>query len=157
MTLDQLKVIIQREAPSTGLPWELVYAVCVAESSGREFAIKCEPQYKYLVGESLSVGERWGQKHSWGLMQVMGGVAREWGFTGPFTDLWIPEVGVHYGMKHLKRFYDKHKNWPDTIASYNAGRPVRVDGRYVNQDYVDKVLKLWNEVEHAVPLKSTEV
>lgn len=128
------------------LPVECVRAFCLIESSDNEWAYRYEPHYKYLVGDvnSISQSERIGQMISWGLMQVMGGVAREHGFKGVFTELCNPSVGLSYGMKHLRKYYAKYQDWPDAIASYNAGSPRKdSDGRYVNQDYVDKVLKAW--------------
>jgi hypothetical protein len=133
--------------PARGsLSVELIRAFCLVESNNNTWAYRYEPQYKYLVGDpnSISPTERIGQMISWGLTQVMGGVAREHGFTGQFTELCDPEVGLLYGMKHLQRYYSKYKDWDDAIASYNAGSPRRNEsGHYVNQFYVDKVKKAW--------------
>ena len=78
MNLDQ---IISAAAQSSGLPRELVHAVCMVESSMNQWAIRFEPSYKWFYGQqdSLSATERAGQQMSWGLMQVMGAVARECG------------------------------------------------------------------------------
>lgn len=157
MTEQQLTTYLKEAALIEGVPWELVKAVCRAESSFDQYAMRYEPHYKWLVGaETITPTERVGQMTSWGLMQVMGAVAREYGFAGYFPRLCEPGVGLHYGMRHLKKFYDKYRNWPDSIASYNAGRPVRTDGRYVNQPYVDKVLRYWNEYEIQIQLKDTD-
>lgn len=156
MNLDQ---IIEAAALSAGLPRELVHAICTVESSMNPWAIRYEPSYRWLYGnhETMTDTERTGQKMSWGLMQVMGAVAREYGFTGWFPSLCDPSIGLKYGCKHLAKFYARHKNWPDTIASYNAGSPRRTDdGRYVNQSYVDMVLRIWDEHEMHVPIKQTE-
>lgn len=148
--------------PSRGpLPTPLVKAICFAESNFDEWAYRYEPHYRWIVGDgpSMNPSERIGQMISWGLMQVMGGVAREHGFESRyFTELCNPEVGLSYGMLHLRKFWAKYQHWPDTIASYNAGRPVRgEDGNYLNQSYVDKVLRYWSIYENQVPIKETEV
>lgn len=90
--------------------------------------------------------EWWGQQASWGPLQVMGAVARELGFTGDFPQL-CSGVGINLGCLHLqnlhRRFSVTH-DWPGVIAAYNAGSPRQdTQGRFVNQDYVDKVMKHW--------------
>ena len=150
--------IIKREAIESGLPWEVIYAICQVESSMNPYAFRYEPQYRWLVGNPalMEDHERMGQMSSWGLMQVMGGVAREYGLKGWFDQLWVPEVGIQYGTKHLLKFMARHHHWPDAITSYNAGSPIKIEGRYRNQGYVDKVLRIWNDVEMQVDLKHSE-
>jgi len=156
MTRTELEQVIRQHPDRGTLPVECVMAFCIVESSLNEWAYRYEPGYKWIVGETLTPSERIGQMISWGLMQVMGGVAREHGMVGPFPQLCDPVIGLRYGMLHLRKYWAKYQNWPDTIASYNAGHPVRIDGKYANQQYVDKVLKWWNVYEHQVPLKETE-
>ena len=158
----ELTTLIKAAASRRSLPWELVYAICQVESSLTPAAIRHEPRYRWLVGdnETMSPTERQDQMTSWGLMQVMGAVARELGHTGPLSDLLDPPTGLFYGCLHLRRFRAKYDIWPDVIAAYNAGSPRRVAGPigpYVNQSYVDKVLAAWNNLEVAIPLKDTEV
>jgi len=158
----ELTTLIKSAASRRSLPWELVYAICQVESSLNPSAIRHEPRYRWLVGdnETMSPTERQDQMTSWGLMQVMGAVARELGHTGPLSDLLDPPTGLFYGCLHLRRFRAKYDIWPDVIAAYNAGSPRRVAGQigpYVNQSYVDKVLAAWNNLEVAIPLKDSEV
>ena len=162
MDNDELITLIKSAAARRSLPWELVYAICQVESSLNPSAIRHEPRYRWLVGdnETMSPTERQDQMTSWGLMQVMGAVARELGHTGPLSDLLDPPTGLFYGCLHLRRFRAKYDIWPDVIAAYNAGSPRRVAGQigpYVNQSYVDKVLAAWNNLEVAIPLKDSEV
>ena len=162
MDNDELTTLIKSAASRRSLPWELVYAICQVESSLNPSAIRHEPHYRWLVGdnETMSPTERHEQMTSWGLMQVMGAVARELGLTGPLSDLLDPPTGLLYGCLHLRRFRAKYDIWPDVIAAYNAGSPRRVAGQigsYVNQSYVDKVLAAWNNLEVAIPLKDSEV
>ena len=162
MDNDELTTLIKSAASRRSLPWELVYAIRQVESSLNPSAIRHEPHYRWLVGdnETMSPTERHEQMTSWGLMQVMGAVARELGHTGPLSDLLDPPTGLFYGCLHLRRFRAKYDIWPDVIAAYNAGSPRRVAGQigpYVNQSYVDKVLAAWNNLEVAIPLKDSEV
>lgn len=162
MDHDELTALIKSAAVKRSLPWELVYAICQVESSLNPLATRYEPHFRWLVGdnEAMSPSERHDQMTSWGLMQVMGSVARELGHTGPLPDLLIPSTGLFYGCLHLRRFRAKYDIWPDVIAAYNAGSPRRVAGSvgpYVNQSYVDKVLAAWNNLEVAIPLKDSEV
>lgn len=140
-----LRALVAQHPDRGSLPITLILAICMAESSFRTYAIRYEPQYRWLYGEptTLAIPELLGQKHSWGLMQVMGAVAREYGHTGPFTDLWDPPVGLRYGLLHLRRLRDRYPEWTDVIAAYNAGSPRKQQNRYVNQPYVHKVMDLW--------------
>lgn len=113
------------------------------------WAVRCEPTYKWtwMVEEHAAelgitqTTERTLQKMSWGLMQVMGATARELGFGAPLTQLVLPEAGLEWGLRYLAQKVKRHKETTDAIAAYNAGSPRRgSDGRYKNQDYVDKVL-----------------
>jgi len=158
----ELTQLIKSAAAKRALPWELVYAICQVESSLNPTATRYEPHFRWLVGDNdaMSPKERHDQMTSWGLMQVMGAVARELGHIGPLDDLLHPPTGLFYGCLHLRRFRAKYDLWPDVIAAYNAGSPRRVAGQvgpYVNQLYVDKVLAAWNNLEVAIPLKDSEI
>lgn len=149
---------IQLVAEKYGLPWLAVKAVVSVESSFRPDAMRYEKGYRWLVGKDLSLTEEDAQKTSWGLMQVMGAVARGYGFTGDLRQLLSPMVGLEYGCRHLAYYYQKYAIWCDAISSYNQGSPRKTDeGRYHNQEYVDKVMRKWNWFEIQIPLKETEV
>ena len=147
---------------------EIINAIIQVESAGNPFATRFEPHYRYLwdcdnsrpyrklAGSELNspfapddfkalIGSdetEWvGQRISWGPMQVMGAVARELDFQGYFPML-CQELGVYYGTLHLsqlrRRFFDKH-GIEGVVAAYNAGSPRQLQGKFVNQRYVDKV------------------
>lgn len=158
-------------AKAAGLPVALVLAVIECESSGRPGAWKPEPQYRYLwdvakqrpfrqltpaeikselapddfpawPGESQAK-EWWGQQASWGLMQVMGAVAREVGFHGDMhPDLCAyPAEGLRCGCAYLERCLRRWGSVDRAVAAYNAGSPrPGAGGGFENQAYVDKVL-----------------
>lgn len=127
-----------------------VKAICMVESAMDPWASRYESHwsYFYMVNDfARKTGvtyktETVQQMTSWGLMQVMGSVAREHGFTEKLPMLCIPKTGLSFGVKHFRKFYDNYMNLDDAISAYNAGSPRRNDdGFYVNQFYVNKVLE----------------
>jgi soluble lytic murein transglycosylase-like protein len=160
---------IEQTAEEFGFHPELIKAIIMTESGNNDAAIRYEPAYRYLWNvaantpfrtttsaeiasahapadfrsQAGSIATEWhGQKTSWGAMQIMGAVAREYGFKGYFT-LLCGEVGIHYGCRHLSklssRFKAKH-GMQGVIAAYNAGSPRYRNNRLENQEYVDKVI-----------------
>jgi soluble lytic murein transglycosylase-like protein len=129
---------------------DLVEAIVMTESAGLPMKVRYEPTWKYLYkvdefAKSLTITpdtEKVLQSCSWGLMQIMGSVAREVGFVKDMPVLCEVEVNLFYGCKKLKSFINKYPIQTDAIASYNAGFPkVMANGKYFNQTYVDKVTK----------------
>ena len=83
-----------------GLDAALVCAVVEQESAWDAAAIRYEPGFRvrYVVPLNLSPTEEVARSISWGLMQVMGQVAREHGFNDKFLSrLCIPTVGLEMG------------------------------------------------------------
>ena len=135
--------LIDRVAREHGLEPALVRAVVQVESGGDPWAVRAEPAFyrTYVQPMNLSDTEERARSISWGLMQIMGEVARELGFAGKYLSaLCDPETGLRYGCMHLKRFLDRHGTVERAVAAYNAGSPRMANGRFVNQDYVDKVM-----------------
>jgi hypothetical protein len=137
-------------APQYQLPPDLVAAIVQVESAGDRFAMRHEPAYPWLwdmrnnrpfrlhgdAGARRPPAEfpsphgataltEWiGQQTSWGLMQVMGAVAREFGFKGHFPGLCDPLEGLHYGCKLLVRLRDRYHamhGWAGVVDAYNDG------------------------------------
>lgn len=85
---------------------------------------------------------------SWGLMQLLLATAREV-MKDPnltITQLTQPRVNIEAGTRFLSQLWTRFGNMKDAIAAYNAGSP-RINpktGKYVNQEYVDNVLKNYN-------------
>lgn len=127
---------------------KLAKSICFVESSWETYRTRYENlwhyfYYPHICSNKLLISletEKSHQMTSWGLMQVMGSVARELGFDDYMPKLCLPEHGLFYGIKKLSLLKRKYPLISDVIASYNAGRPAHSpDGRYVNQNYVDKV------------------
>jgi soluble lytic murein transglycosylase-like protein len=82
----------------------LVCAVVEQESAWNPFAIRYEPAFRtrYVAPLGLPSTEEIARSISWGLMQVMGQVAREHGFTGKsLAALCDPAAGLDAGCTAL--------------------------------------------------------
>lgn len=135
---------------------DLVAAICMAESSFDPFKTRYEENWRYptppeqiarILGVTKITEQRL-QAFSWGLMQVMGSVARELGFAGHLTQMTDINLGIQFGCIHLAR---KLKQFPkriqDGVSAYNAGTPKfdPVTHLYKNQDYVNKVMGYYGQ------------
>ena len=86
----------------------LVCAVIEQESAWNPWAVRYEPGFLsryiaplYTAGK-LSATEAYTRAMSWGLMQVMGQVAREFGFKeASLTELCDPATGIEFGCRIL--------------------------------------------------------
>jgi len=168
-------VMVQAAAARYGVPPILVTALIEQESAGNAWAWNPEPRYRYLwdvrqrrpfrpvsreeIASEIPpadfprlAGDRdqewWGQQASWGLMQVMGAVAREHGFDAPYLPaLCDPWANLDIGCRHLlylKGRFHEHHGWAGVVAAYNAGSPRRATAgsiEYENQVYVDQVMR----------------
>jgi soluble lytic murein transglycosylase-like protein len=152
-----LQPLIDDAAARHGLDPYLIGAIVLTESSGQTHAVRYEPSYRWLykpeeVKPSMSSLETevTCQKISFGLMQVMGAVAREYGHRGWLTELCRPEVGLEYGCKYFVRLLKRFRTIDAAVSAYNQGSPRRdVKGRYLNEHYVDKVLSLKHQLAGA--------
>lgn len=143
--------ILIKEAQENFIDPMLCVAIATVESNWNPWAVRYEPQWNYLFkpeyfAKRLAITQSTEsvlQSCSWGLMQVMGSVARELGFSEPLQQLCGPSYGVEIGCKKLFELKKKYKKEQDIIAAYNAGSPVlTMDGKYKNQNYVDKVVSI---------------
>lgn len=122
-------------------------AIVMAESGGDKLAIRIEPNYKWFclpadwaAKRKVTVeAEMIGQAKSYGYMQVMGAVCREYGFAGQFSDL-LSDLSLKYGCQHFAKFLKQYGQTTDAVAAYNAGSVRHLNKQYVNQGYVDRVM-----------------
>lgn len=111
MNKDQIIALAKQIAAQYGLDPTIVCAVIEQESAWDTYAIRFEPGFlaKYMSGQtfaSLSATEKYARCFSWGLMQIMGEVAREQGFNGQFlSELCLELNGITEGCKHLTTLY----------------------------------------------------
>jgi soluble lytic murein transglycosylase-like protein len=171
-TEEQIVQIAHEAASRHGLPPLLVQSVIQVESGGDVWAWNAEPRYRWFwdvrankpfrpvtAAESAAEvppkdfmackgvdpdAEWWGQQASWGLMQVMGAVARERGFPGRFLNaLHDPVANVDIGCKHLaayaKSYLGKY-GWAGVLRAYNGGPDAAVHN--TNPGYPARVCAL---------------
>ena len=153
MLTPELQRLISLNALKYNLPEWLITGVIATESGGDPWAVRFEALFRahYVPDNCQTFGashetERTTRACSWGLMQIMGQVAREHGFKGEFlSELCAPATGMEYGCRHLARFRDRYLvglGWSGVAAAYNAGTPHKNEtGKFLNQLYVDKVMK----------------
>jgi len=109
----QLLAAARKAAAAQSLDPALVCAVVEQESAWNTWAIRFEPAFfsKYVASlytnNKVTASEAYARGFSWGLMQVMGQVARETGFDAPFLSaLCDPEQGLVTGCKVLRKKFD---------------------------------------------------
>src|SRR5260370_6601688 len=109
----KLITLPRRAAAAHSLDPALVCAVVEQESAWNPWAIRYEPLFfaKYVASlytnNKVSASEAYARGFSWGLMQVMGQVARETGFDALFLSaLCDPEQGLAVGCKVLRNKFD---------------------------------------------------
>src|SRR5579864_8905025 len=104
----------------------LVCAVCEQESFWRPSAVRFEPafeaRYIHPALPQAPTTLELTKAISFGLMQIMGETAIEFGWKGDFlTELCVPEVGLLYGCKKLRRCCDRLSQVSDALLAYNGG------------------------------------
>ena len=109
----KLVVLARDAAAARSLDAALVCAVIEQESGWNPWAMRYEPAFfaKYVAplytNNRISASEAYARGFSWGLMQVMGQVAREAGFEALFLSaLCDPEQGLAVGCKVLRKKFD---------------------------------------------------
>lgn len=172
-----------------GIDPPLVEAIIGQESDGETDAFNPEPKYRYfwnvrtgapfravsdvevaakfppkdfptLAGDPDQ--EWWSQQASWGLMQLMGAVAREHGFRGKYLTRLCsdPALNIDLGCQHLAG----HLAWASrlyvgleagrvaavtrsALAAYNGGRGGNAPtGPIRNREYADEVLSRYRKI-----------
>jgi hypothetical protein len=106
-----------------------------------EIASEFPPKdFKALKGDPDN--EWWAQQASWGLMQVMGAVAREFGFRENYLTGLCRDAGT--GLLFGCRVLQGHLKWSrgvvdQAVAAYNGGRVGNDKPPYRNATYIAKV------------------
>lgn len=92
---------------------------------------------------------------SYGPMQVYDTTAKEIAAGIPPARLAAePALGIWYGVKYLGRQLQRYGgDAAHAAAAYNAGSVRRTtSGKYINQGYVDAVLRFWKQYATVAPL-----
>ena len=133
--MSELITLARKAAVKHGLDAALVCAVVEQESSWQPFAIRYEPEFRarYVAPLGLPPTEEVARSISWGLMQVMGQLAREHGFTAKFLSaLCEPQTGLDVGCDVLAA---KLK-----VASGDVPRALNLWNGGANTNYAGEVL-----------------
>jgi soluble lytic murein transglycosylase-like protein len=155
--------LIQASAKEFSISPILIASVIQVESAGNTHACRYEPRWKHYPSsnEISTLSRTWGASFdtvkvlmstSWGLCQVIGTVALENGYQDWSNKLCIPEIGIHYGAKILKKKQERYGSDPCKIyASFNAGSVRMTDGgMFINQKNVDHFYKYYRELERLI-------
>jgi len=119
----------------------LVCAVVEQESAWDTHAIRYEPAFRtrYVAPLKLTPTEEIARSISWGLMQVMGQVAREHGFDGKFLSaLCEPAAGLDIGCAVLA---SKMTIRP---GSSSRGSNATEGSLLSDTESISRALQLWN-------------
>lgn len=136
-TQAELQALVVEVAGAYELPPALVCAIVEQESAWNPYAMRYEPGYRWLwpspealdaprgVSKETEIAQ---QRISWGLMQVMGAVAREHGCRSPYLSILCaePRLGLEYGCRLLARLIGRYGRLDlgPAVSAYNAGRPT---------------------------------
>ena len=120
--------LVRLAAAKHALDPALVCAVIEQESAWDPHALRYEPGFRtrYVAPLGLPPTEEIARSISWGLLQVMGQVAREHGFRGQFLSaLCEPETGIEFGCAALAaKVSAAQGDIPRALASWNGGGNV---------------------------------
>ena len=112
-------------AKKYGIDPAVVCAVTEQESAWNTYAIRYEPAFRerYVLPLRLSATEEISRSMSWGLMQLMGQVAREHSFHGEFlSELCDPALGLDFGCSVLvSKFSSVGMDVERGLALWNGG------------------------------------
>lgn len=139
-----LEQIARDAAEKYKLDAQLVCAVCEQESNWQQWAIRYENAFfaKYVAGKftnnEIGITEAYARAFSWGLMQVMGQTARDFGYSGPLPQLCDPATGIDVGCKVLAhklavnqgKVHDALQAWNGGANTEYANQVIARMGRY---------------------------
>jgi len=133
----QLLALARKAASAQSLDPALVCAVVEQESGWNPWAMRYEPAFfsKYVAplytNNKIAATEAYSRGFSWGLMQVMGQVARETGFDALFLSaLCDPEQGLAVGCRVLRKKFDAMAgDTTRTLLAWNGGANTAYPGQ----------------------------
>ncbi|MGH9735415.1 MAG: transglycosylase SLT domain-containing protein [Candidatus Acidiferrales bacterium] len=134
------QAIARSAAARYGLDPALVCGVIDRESSWDQYATRYEQEFfnRYIFplfkDPTISATEAHLRAFSWGLMQVMGQTAREFGYAGALPALCLPLNGVEVGCKVLA-----HKI---AVNGNDAAKGLEAWNGGANPNYAPEVLAL---------------
>jgi soluble lytic murein transglycosylase-like protein len=136
----ELIALAKKAAEAAGIFAAIVCAICERESSWNHYALRYETAFfgKYVAPQyaagKIDITEAQARAFSWGLMQVMGEEAREFGFVGSIAGLCHPETGLAIGCRiFAHKLAVNHGDVAAALQAWNGGG---------NPNYAREVLAL---------------
>ena len=140
--------IIKEKSKKYGVDEKIVKGIIKAESGGVIFSVRNDTRalkkqkWATKAVDHLGLWENKYRFFSGGLMHPLYLNAISMGYNVNFYSFLNPEINIEIGIKILKNYIKKyHGNIEDAVSAYNIGSAKKKDGKYINQDYVDKVMK----------------
>lgn len=125
MTKDDLISLAKQAAIAANLNPEVVCGICERESSWEPWTIRYEPAFYVRYVDALALGdatEARARAFSWGLMQVMGQVAREAGYKDHLPMLCDPQTALEWGCKVFAQKLNRASgNVENALHLWNGG------------------------------------
>lgn len=126
MTKPELISLARLTAKAHGVDPALFCAVIHHESADwKQYASRYEPAFfkRYLESMNLSDTEKYSRAFSYGLTQLMGQTAREFGFKGEYcSELFDPYVNLEFGCRKLADCLKHEGNDVNkSLLRYNGG------------------------------------
>lgn len=132
------KELIEEYSLKNGISPELLASLIHRESSGNPWAVRYEPGFyvRYIKSKNLAdlkgyappptlvsnETEKSLRSTSFGLVQIMGQVARERGFEGLFlSQLFDPRTNIELGAAHLGGLLARYGDVETALLRYNGG------------------------------------
>jgi len=90
-------------------------------------------------GKTNAINQNDGGTASYGVCQIKYATAKQLGFRGTVSELWLnPDTNRYWAGKYLEKQYNRYKgDILKAISAYNCGRACN------NKGYVRKVLSKW--------------
>jgi soluble lytic murein transglycosylase-like protein len=134
-----LVALARTAAAAHALDPQIVCAVIEQESAWNPWAVRYEPAFfaRYLAplyaAGKISATEAYTRSISWGLMQLMGEVARELNFAAPsLAELCDPATNLDFACRHLAAKFSAAAGDPTrALQAWNGG---------ANPNYANEVL-----------------
>jgi soluble lytic murein transglycosylase-like protein len=141
MIKSDLEQLARTIAAKHKLPPDVVCGMIEREATENQWAVRYEPGFlsRYVMPAynegKLDVTETYTRAMSFGLMQIMGQTAREFGFEGKYlTELCDPPVGIEFACRKLADCMKRSGGDIDkALEIYNGGS---------NKNYSGEVLML---------------
>ena len=149
MTKDELIRVVVGASINTEIDPALAAAVVSHESSWNPWAVRYEPAFyiRYIDSmKNLTPTEKSMRACSFGLFQLMGQTAREFGFDGEYLTELCDPINAIWGCRKLKKCLDMHQqNQQDALLSYNGGNdanyPAAVLLHYNDFAYLNSTIR----------------